>query len=153
MQGHLPGLSVHSARQVILVVHRCPSCHRCSWLLISLVLAVQCALAACGSSAPAADTPPPSADALAITVILHHFTPPSQTWQQVVFSSQISAATEIAAVQSALLSIPLSKPNATYACPAALATYDSYDLQFTERSAFAEDATVDATGCEVWHIR
>jgi len=33
-----------------------------------------------------------------------------------------------------------------------LSTYDSYDLRFTEHGAIVEAATVDVTGCEVWHI-
>jgi hypothetical protein len=136
-----------------MVSPRCPSGYRCLWRCNSLVLAVLCAVAACGETAPPADTPPPPADALAIDVTLHRFIPPSQTSQQVVFSTEVTDATTIARVQAALLTVPLSEPDASYNCPTGLPTYDSYQFRFTEHGAFAEEATIDATDCEVWHIR
>jgi hypothetical protein len=140
------------ARRERMVLHPDFSGYRCTRQFISLTLAFLCALAARGSTASPADTPPPAADALAIDVTLHRFIPPSQISQQVVFSTEITDATKIAAVQSALLRVPLSTPNATYNCPAGLPTYDSYDFRLSEHGAFAEEALVDATGCEVWHI-
>ncbi|HEX6122536.1 MAG TPA: hypothetical protein VFY89_05220 [Ktedonobacterales bacterium] len=60
-----------------------------SVLLSLLALALAGALAACGGSTPA-DTPPPAADLLTITVTEHLAVPPPQPTQKVVFSQAFS---------------------------------------------------------------
>ena len=105
-------------------------------------------LSACGTTSTSglADTPPPYADQLQITVTL-------QPAQHVVFTYSTLQAAIIATVQNNLLTIPFSPPGAVYSCPSYTSpTFDSYDVRFLARGNIVEHATSDALDCNFWHI-
>jgi len=117
-------LSTPSIRSILL----------CSFLLL---------LSACGSPA---DTPPPYADQLQITVTL-------QPAQQVTFTYSTLRAAVITSIQNSLLTIPFSPPGASYSCSSYTSPiFDSYDLRFLTRGSLVEHATSDAIDCNFWQI-
>jgi hypothetical protein len=103
-----------------------------------------------GSSVPT-DVPPPTADALAITITRHDGLVPGGA-EQVIFSRQLTDAQTIAKIQRGLATITFVKPDEVFNCPAGAPVYNHYDLRFTEHGTQVEEATSDATDCQFWII-